>query len=113
MNMKLPVHLAIIIISGLPFAACQKASSQRPAHCPQFDMSSFEPLDTNHDGFLSDSEFQVHRDEMHGPNVPKECHIPYDKGSYERLAGKQGMSRDEFKVHLQEMEKRAAQGGSL
>ncbi|MAY89199.1 MAG: hypothetical protein CML02_21055 [Pseudooceanicola sp.] len=73
-------------------------------------MSSFEPLDTDKDGYLSDSEFQVHRDLMHGPDVPEECHIPYDKGSYERLASERGMNREEFKVHLKEMEKRAAQG---
>ena len=49
---------------------------------------------------------------MHGSGAPPDCHIPYDKGSYERLAGKKGMNKEEFKIHIQEMEKGAAQGGS-
>lgn len=108
MKIKLPTYL-LLLISGLALGGCTNGSN-RPANCPKFDMSSFEPLDTDQDGYLSDSEFQVHRDDMHGPGVPKECRIPYDKGSYERLAGERGMNREEFKVHLQEMEKRAAQG---
>lgn len=108
MKIKLPVYL-LIFFSGLVLSGC-KNSSNRPANCPIFDISSFEPLDIDNNGYLSDTEFQVHRNDMHGPGVPEECHIPYDKGSYERLAGERGMNTEEFKVHLQEMEKRAGLG---
>ncbi len=108
MKIKLPAYL-LIFISVLALSGCKNASN-RPANCPTFDISSFEPLDIDNNGYLSDTEFQVHRDNMHGPDVPEECHIPYDKGSYERLAGERGMNREEFKVHLQEMDKRAALG---
>ena len=108
--MKLARFAFSLMSCGLAVTACRTMPTGRPANCAKFDLSSFEPLDANHDGYLSDSEFQVHRNQMHGPGVPQECHIPYDKGSYERLAGSRGMSKEEFKVHLQEMERRAALG---
>ena len=82
--------------------------AERPDYCPSFGADSFDDLDTDRDGYLSAPEFQVHRDQMHGPQVPRPCHIPYDKGSYERLAGAKGMDRAQFAVHLQEMARRAA-----
>ena len=82
--------------------------AERPDHCPSFGADSFDDLDTDRDGYLSAPEFQVHRDQMHGPQVSKPCHIPYDKGSYERLAGTKGMDLAQFAVHLQEMARRAA-----
>lgn len=102
--------LAFAVLAGAAFAADDTASGERPTQCQTFGISSFGPLDTNNDRLLSDSEFQVHRDQMHGDDVPAECHIPYDKGSYERLSGKKGMNKSEFKVHLEEMRARAKQG---
>ncbi len=105
---KLSLTIPVFALLPLVVIAADTSPTVRPAHCATFDESSFDPLDTDGDGKLSDSEFQVHRDQMHGEDVPEDCHIPYDKGSYERLSGKQGMNKEEFKVHLQEMEERAA-----
>lgn len=106
------LSLALLISALFPalvITACASAKP-RPEHCATFLESSFDPLDTDHDGYLSDAEFQVHRNQMHGTGVPKDCMIPYDKGSYERLASKKGMNKEEFKMHLLEMDKRANQG---
>ena len=104
------VFIPLIILGTIFPATFSKADpAARPAHCQSFDISSFDALDTDHDGFLSESEFQVHRDQMHGPGVPPDCHIPYDKTSYQRLVAGKGMTKAEFAVHLREMDVRAAQ----
>ena len=86
----------------------------RPVYCRQFPLSAykslFAALDTNQNGYLSAGEFQVHRNQMHGPGVLQPCRIAYDPGGYERLTGPKGMTLSQFKVHLQEMVKRAALG---
>ena len=112
--------------SGAGFAAQSPAAPQatmpafrpghyvRPAYCKQFPVSSymqmFKALDTNHDGYLSPQEFQVHRNEMHGPGVPQPCRIAYDPGAYKRLSGPHGMTPAEFMEHIKERIKRAAMG---
>ncbi len=52
----------------------------RPASCVQFPPSNykamFKALDTNHDGYLSPGEFQVHRNEMHGPRCRSRAGSP-------------------------------------
>lgn len=100
--------------AGPPAPPSHPGHYVRPAYCTQFPpldyKAMFKALDTNHDGYLSASEFQVHRNEMHGPGVPQPCRIAYDPGAYERLAGGKGMTPAEFKVHLGEMIERAAMG---
>lgn len=100
------MDLCVLLLMIQPWA--RVVGAERPDFCPSFGASAFDALDADHDGFLGAHEFQVHRDQMHGHQVPEPCHIPYDKGSYERLAGPQGMDRAQFAVHLQEMARRAA-----